>query len=77
MYYDKDISGTRIKTLRVAANMSQNDLAIKAGITQSAVSQYESNQYRLYPDVAIRLAVALDTTPAYLMALDTVTPEPA
>jgi len=77
MHYDKEISGTRIKELRIAAGMSQNDLAAKAGITQSAVSQYESNQYRLYPDVAIRLAAALNTTPAYLMALDTVTPEPA
>lgn len=74
--YDKEIPGARIKALRIAAGMSQADLAARAGITQSAVSQYESNQYRLYPDIAIRMAAALGTTPAYLMALDTVASPP-
>ena len=72
MTYNPKDAGNRIKALRVAAGMSQIDLSKRAGITQSAVSSYENGNYRLYPEVAIKLAAALDTTPEFLMALDTV-----
>jgi transcriptional regulator with XRE-family HTH domain len=60
--HEADVVGKRIKRLREARGLSQHELAGKAGITQSMVSQVESGsrqgrQLRL--DAVVRLAFAL------------------
>jgi len=39
-----DIVGNRLKKLREGILLSQKDLSVKLGITQSAVNRYENNQ---------------------------------
>jgi transcriptional regulator with XRE-family HTH domain len=59
--------GSRIKALRMQLEMSQPQLAAKAGVGQSTVSKYESDQvdeHRMH--IIIKLAGALQTLPEYL-----------
>ncbi len=61
-----DTVGDRIRTLRIAANMTQDALAVELGISRSAVAQWETNrsgQIRFHLE---RLAKVLNTSVGYL-----------
>ncbi len=62
----------RIKYRRQELGMSQEELAKKIGYShKTAVCKIEAGQRKLKEDVIVKLASALDTTPAYLMGWDT------
>ena len=61
----------RIKHRRQELGMSQEELAKKIGYShKTAVCKIEAGQRKLKEDVIVKLASALDTTPAYLMGWD-------
>ena len=58
----------RIKLRREAINMSQDELAIKAGYkTRSSISKIEDGKTDLPQSKIESIAKAIRTTPAYLM----------
>lgn len=60
--------GDRIKERREVVNISQTDLAEKAGISKQTLYKYENNIIVNIPsDKVEKIAAILDTTPAYLM----------
>lgn len=60
--------GSRINTLRVLKKMSQTQLALKAGVSQTTISDYElENQKAHRIHILVKIAAALETTPAYLL----------
>ena len=73
--YDLKTSGSRIKILRIAAELKQSELAERVGVAQNSISMYEGDKYQLSTELAIKLAAALNTSPAYLLCL-TADPEP-
>ena len=62
----KEISYEKIKEIRVSKFWSQSDLALKAGVSASAISQIESGSR--IPSILIlrKIASALGTTIDYL-----------
>lgn len=61
-------TGDRIKERRKALGMSVEELAVKLGKNRATVYRYESNEIEKLPTTVLEpLALALDTTPAYLM----------
>ena len=61
--------GEHIRELRVAAGMSQTQLAASVGVTASAVSQWESGLSKtLKGETLIRVANALAVEPQNLLA---------
>jgi len=66
--------GLQIKTLREKARISQNQLARRSGISQSAISSIESTTKSPSIDTALAIAKALGTTlPAILANEETPT----
>ena len=62
----------RIRYKREALDMSQEELAHKIGYKdRTAVSKMEAGQRQIKQSMIVKLASALDTTPAYLMGWDT------
>ncbi len=60
--------GERIKQLRTAKNMTQEELGEKVGVKKAAIYKYETGLVvNLKRDVVENLAKALDTSPSYLM----------
>ena len=58
----------RIKYLREKSNMSQSDLAEKVGYkSKAAISKVEKGLRDISQAMLVRYAIALGTTPAYLM----------
>lgn len=57
----------RLKELRVARGMSQRELAELAGITQRAISSYESGERRPTGETLLRIAQIFGVSPEYLM----------
>lgn len=55
--------GEKIKELREQKRMSQEIMAEKLHITQSAYSKYESNQVQVSVDMLLRIAEALEVSP--------------
>ena len=61
----------RIRYKREALDMSQEELAHKIGYKdRTAVSKMEAGQRQIKQSMIVKLASALDTTPAYLMGWD-------
>ena len=60
----------RLRELRVAAGMSQGDLAKNVGITRQALYAMEKNQYLPGTELALRLARVLQTSVEDLFSLD-------
>ena len=58
--------GERIATLLKEMNISQKDLAMMIGVTESALSRYINNEREPKLEVLANLATALDTTVDYL-----------
>ena len=62
--------GDRIKELRTIYGITQVQLAEKAGISRSVISQYESNLVEPTASVVAKLAVALNSSTDYLLGLE-------
>ena len=60
----------RLRELRIAAGMSQGDLAKNVGITRQALYAMEKNQYLPGTELALRLARVLQTSVEDLFSLD-------
>lgn len=59
--------GDRIKTLRAAKNITQQDLAHRLGITKSVISAYENSiRYPSY-DILIKLSNIFGVSTDYLL----------
>lgn len=59
--------GDRIKLLREKRNMTQKDLATKAGLTVVQLSRYETNDRKPDPEYLRSIVDALDTNADYLL----------
>ena len=56
---EQPLSGSRIRTERIARGMSQYDLARAVGVSRPAVAQWESGKYRPYGEHVVRLREVL------------------
>ncbi|MDD2794639.1 helix-turn-helix domain-containing protein [Acidocella sp.] len=66
----EDTVGDRIRTRRIAANMTQDVLAALLGVSRSAIAQWESNRTGQVRDHMERLAKVLKTSVGYLIGGD-------
>lgn len=63
-------TGERIKQLRIAKGMTQEELGQKIGVKKSAIHKYESGMIvNLKRDTISKLAKVLDTTGSYLIGM--------
>lgn len=58
--------GERILTLLKEKKITQKDLALMAGVTESALSRYINNEREPKIEILANIATALDTTVGYL-----------
>ena len=64
-------TGQRIRQLRLAAKLSQEELGAMVGVRKAAIHKYETGPVVNLKQVTVeRLAAALGTTPAYLLGLE-------
>ena len=66
MYYDLVESGKRIKALRKKNGLTQEKLAEQLGIAVNTVARIEIGNRGISIDLAIELAVRVDTTLDYI-----------
>ncbi len=66
---------TILKDLRKKSGISQNELALRLGVTQQAVGKWESGRSSPDPSTVARIAEILDTTTDYLLGLHQPSPE--
>lgn len=57
----------RIKELRLAHKMKQSELAEKIGVSQAALSGYESGDHEPGKAILVKIATTLGTTTDYLL----------
>lgn len=63
--------GTRIRERRLSLGMSQDELAQRIGYrSRSSIQKIESETYSLRQDKIAEIALALQTTPEYIMGWD-------
>jgi len=67
---DQGNFGSRLRQLRLAAGLSQQELARKANLTQQAISQVERGGSQPNWDTVCRLAGALRITPTAFLNAD-------
>jgi transcriptional regulator with XRE-family HTH domain len=65
----RDIFATNLRRIRHAKELSQDELAYKAGVSRSYLSQIEKGAFFASLKIVGRLADALDVEPAELLAL--------
>ena len=65
--------GMRLKKLRQAKKISQEELAKKLGVSKGTVYRYESNPQAISFETATKLAVTLGTSLDYLAGLENAT----
>lgn len=65
--------GMRLKKLRQAKKISQEELAKKLGVSKGTVYRYESNTQAISFETATKLAVTLGTSLDYLAGLENAT----
>lgn len=64
-------TGERIRQLRIDHQMTQEELGAKVGVQKAAIYKYENGLVvNLKRSVIEKLALALDTTPTYLMGME-------
>ncbi len=64
-------TGERIRQLRIDHQMTQEELGAKVGVQTAAIYKYENGLVvNLKRSVIEKLALALDTTPTYLMGME-------
>lgn len=59
--------GDRIEKLMKEENLSQKELALMAGVTESALSRYLNNERQPKVEILANIATALNTTSDYLI----------
>jgi transcriptional regulator with XRE-family HTH domain len=59
--------GEKLRTARVALNLSQTELGEKIGVTKRSICNYETTSTYPRPDIIKKLADALNVTVSYLM----------
>ena len=57
----------RLRSLRVRAVMSQEQLADRSGVARDTISKLETGQRRAYPSTIRKLALGLEVKPQMLM----------
>ena len=62
--------GTKLKSLRKQAGMTQQELATKLGITKSVVSYYELSERTPSPEVLKDLAIIFHVSADYLLGIE-------
>ena len=67
MRFDPDVFAAKLRGKRAELDLTQEELARRAGISQGAVFQYEDGGYLPGADKLCALARALGTTPNYLL----------
>lgn len=64
-------TGERIRQLRIEHQMTQEELGAKVGVQKAAIYKYENGLVvNLKRSILEKLALALDTTPTYLMGME-------
>lgn len=59
--------------LRIAMNkqrINASQLSLKTGLTRSQISSYLKGEYKAKQDAIYKLAIVLEVSPAWLMAMD-------
>ena len=70
-------TGERIKSLRQAKRMSQEELGVLVGVHKAAINKYETGiVVNLKRSVIEKLSRALDVSPSYLMGFEDHTSRP-
>lgn len=64
-------TGMRIRIIREAVGMTQEELAKRVGYTRVSVTNIETGRQRLLMDVIEQFAKALNTTPKHAYPVDT------
>lgn len=59
--------GKRIEALMREKKLSQKELAVMAGVTESALSRYINNERQPKAEILANIATALNTTSDYLI----------
>ena len=68
--------GNRIRSRREALKMSQDELAKKAGYkSRSSIAKIENDGRNLPQDKIYAIAIALETTPSYIMGWENTSEE--
>ncbi|MGN0657027.1 MAG: helix-turn-helix domain-containing protein [Ruminiclostridium sp.] len=62
--------GNRLKTLRLRANLTQEQLANKLGLTKSVISAYETDLRLPSYDVLIHIAKIFNVTSDFLLGME-------
>ncbi len=62
--------GTRIKELRLAAGLSQEQLANRIHVSKAAISNYELYNRNPSPDILIKLAKIFHVTTDHLLGVE-------
>ena len=71
-------TGERIRQLRIAHQMTQEELGAKVGVQKAAIYKYENGLVvNLKRSILEKLALVLDTTPTYLMGMEDAEPAQA
>lgn len=71
-------TGQRIKQLRIAKGMSQEQLGNMVGVKKAAINKYESGLVvNIKRSTLAKLAEALDSDPVYLLGLTEEAPAPS
>lgn len=63
--------GARIRSLRLAANMTQDEFAAKLNVSRSAIAQWETDRAGQVRDNMERIAKVLNTSLGYLVSGET------
>jgi transcriptional regulator with XRE-family HTH domain len=60
--------GARIRALRLASNLTQDELAAKLGVSRSAIAQWETDRAGQVRENMERIAKVLNTSLGYLVS---------
>ena len=72
---DQEKIGKQLAIIRKTRGLTQDQLAIKIGITRSVIADYERGKCRIYDMMLIRLADVLEVTPNELLCYTKTIPD--
>ena len=64
---DNNTFGTRLRTARKKANMTQKDLAVAVGSKHNSVSNWENDQNMPDPDTIVKICEVLNVSASYML----------